>query len=264
MQQRVKVIGLWVILIVLFVAFYQIFSGPPGATPTPRQQENVSTFAQMGTWLPIVMLVAFGLFFVFFARRNSPLNDGVKLLGQGRYVQALEVFESFRKAFSNQPAGAYNCGVARLHLWKLESALLDFEAAKKISAGNAAILGVLLPEQVALANALVGRLGAARTALAEIPGDKGDPGRVGLAAAIISAREGQWANARSKLGSYEVKQMSGTVGALSRALDAWCIEQLTREARHIDRVALFGEASPDELKKHWPEFIAFVERAPAW
>ena len=121
-----------------------------------------------------------------------------------------------------------------------------------------------MPEQVALANALVGRLGAARTALAEIPGDKGDPGRVGLAAAIISAREGQWANARSKLGSYEVKQMSGTVGALSRALDAWCIEQLTREARHIDRVALFGEASPDELKKHWPEFIAFVERAPAW
>jgi hypothetical protein len=58
--------------------------------------------------------------------------------------------------------------------------------------------------------------------------------------------------------------MAGTIGALARTIDALCIEQLTQERRHVDRVVLFGEAAPDELKRHWPELIAFVERAPAW
>ena len=43
-----------------------------------------------------------------------------------------------------------------------------------------------------------------------------------------------------------------------------CIEKLTGELRHVDRIALFGETGPEELRKAWPELIAFVERAPAW
>ena len=70
--------------------------------------------------------------------------------------------------------------------------------------------------------------------------------------------------ARAKLSTFEVKQTSGTIGTFARTLDAFCIERLTGELRHIDRIALFGETGPEGLRKAWPEFIAFVERAPAW
>ena len=100
--------------------------------------------------------------------------------------------------------------------------------------------------------------------LAEVPAGRGDPGRVGLAEAILLIRAGDAMGARAKLGRFEVKHMAGTIGALARTLDALCIERLTGELRHVDRVALFGESGPDELRKAWPELIAFVERAPAW
>jgi hypothetical protein len=260
-------IALWVILIILFVAFYQIFSVPNGAAPAPVPQPRepsqwLTIFTRL---LPVVFLVLFAGFFFFARNRQSPLQEGVRLLGHGRYLQALEQFELFRKAQPRQPVGAYNAGVTRLLLWKPEAALLDLQAAQQLGGGAVPELKVLLPEQLALALSLLGRADEARKLLSEMP--KEGPGEAAcpaLASAILLARAGEWLAARTKLATLEVRRMSGTTGALARTLEALCIEQLTQERRHVDRVALFGEAAPDELRKHWPEFIAFVERAPAW
>ena len=260
-----KTVALWVVLIILFVAFYQVFSQPPPAggvhEPVPTPQWS-TIFAN---WLPIVFLF---LFFIFFMRRlqsrHAPTHEGVKLLGQGRYVQALEIFEKYRRAQPNEPAGAFNSASTKLQLWKLDAALVDLEAARKMAKGKVAALAALLPEHLALVQALLGRLGDARQSVQDIPADQADPGRVRLAEAIILVRSGDAAGARAKLSSFEVKQMSGTMGALARTLDAMCIERLTGELRHVDRIALFGETGPEELRKAWPELINFVERAPAW
>jgi tetratricopeptide (TPR) repeat protein len=213
--------------------------------------------------LPVVFLVLFGFFYFFALRRQGPLHEGARLLTQGRYLQALEQFETFRKAQPRVAAAAYNCGISRMSLWKLESALVDLETAQRLGGLAQPHLKVLLSEQLALALALVGRTTEAHHQLRQIS-DPSDAAHVALASAILLVRTGDWATARTKLGTLEVKRMWGTTGALARTLDAFCIEQLSQERRYVDRVALFGEASPDELRKYWPEFVAFVERAPAW
>lgn len=267
MTKATKTFILWVVLITLFFAFYQIFSLPPGeaaatATTTAPQPLWMSALTN---WLPIVFLF---LFFVFFMRaaqrKHVPVNEGVRLLHQGRYAQALKQFETYRKAQPTEPIGAFNAGSTRLQLWKLEAALADLEAAQKMAKGKVEALKTLLPEHLALTFALLGRPADARRHLAEIPAEKGDPGRIALAEAVLHARNGELHLAREKLSSFEAKQMGGTLGALARTVDALCIERLTNELRHVDRVALFGETGPDELRKAWPELIAFVERAPAW
>lgn len=268
MSSSVKTIGVWVVLMVMLVAIYQIFSVPPAEgtdAATASTGSQTSWWSIFAGWLPIVFIF---LFFIFFLRaqqkKHADTHEGVRLLNQGRYSQALELFERYRKRQPSQPVGPFNVGSTRLQLWKLESALTELEAAKKLNATKIAQLRALLPEHLALTHALLGRAGDARRELSEIPAGTGDPGRLALVEAILAARSGDAASARTRLSAFEVKQMSGTVGAFARTLDAWCIERLTGELRHVDRVALFGEASPDELRKHWPELVAFVERAPAW
>ncbi len=267
MSQAWKTIILWVVLIVLFVAFYNVFQHRPEAgdapVAAPATQTDLTGLAAQ--WLPIVFLF---LFFVFFMRalqkRHAASHEGARLLAQGRYLQALEHFEKYRRQQAKQAAGPFNSGVARLQLWKLDEAVADLEAAEKLGGGRHAQLGPLLQEHLALSLALLGRSDDARRRLASVPHDEGDPGRIGLAEAILLARSGDAAGARTRLGAFEVKQLGGSVGALARTLDALCIEQLSGERRHIDRVALYGEVSPDGLKKVWPELVAFVDRAPAW
>jgi len=272
MSNSVKTIILWVVLIVLFVAFYQVFQHAPsdGAAPEPVSERTGHAESAWSSvvlqWLPIVFLF---LFFVFFLRalqkRHAASHEGARLLNQGRYLQALEYFDKYRREQSKQPAGPFNTGVARLQLWKLDEALNDLEAAVRLTnKRQPEELAALLPEHQALTLALLGRAAEARQKLAAVPAGTGDPGRQALTEAILLARAGDAAGARTKLGIFEVKQLGGTVGALARTLDALCIEQLTAERRHVDRVALYGEASPDGLKRAWPELVAFVERAPAW
>lgn len=257
-----RTIVIWVVLVVLFVAFSKFLAAQPQARNSQTDE---------GFWLPMLsqfipLLVLFFVFVVFLRRaqtKNLLATQGVTLMSQGRYDEALEKFERYRQANPKEAPGAFNLGVAKLCLWKLESAADDLKAAEQLGGLKLSSLEALLPEHLAIALALLADEAGARRSLAAVPAGKGDGGRVALAEAILLARTGKWSEARQRLGTFEAKQLGGSLGALSRAIDALCVESLTGELRHVDRVALFGETGPDGLRKAWPELIAFVERAPA-
>ena len=188
--------------------------------------------------------------------------DGVRFLNQGRYVQALELFEQYRRSRPIDPVGSFYAGAARLQLWRLDEARVDLERTKQVGGQASPHLAELLPEFLSILYALLGRAEDARRVMAESPIATRDPGRVALVQAILLAREREWQRARQELARMEVKQLSGSLGALSRTLDAFCVERLTGELRHVDRIALYGEAGADQLRLYWPEFVDFVDRAP--
>ncbi len=254
-----KSLGLWVLLIVLFVAFYNLYS-----TPAATQQGQTHSSQGWVTWAVLGAVVLAIVLYVRHAQKKvARTHEGVRFLREGRYAQALEVFESVRLTNKKDPTLLYNCAVTRLHLWQLENARRDFEAVKAMKGEKAAIV-TLLPEHLALAYVLSGRLGEATRELATVPADKGEPGRLTLVTALVLLRSGEAAGARAKLASFEVKQLGGAMGTLARTAEAFCIEHLSGEKRHVDRIALFGETGPEGLRKGWPELIDFVERAPAW
>lgn len=255
-----RAIALWAILIILFVAFYQFFSRPAGADHGGRPRRSVDSSAIITQWLPIVVIAGGVFFFVRYQqRRYTPLYEAHRLAAQGRHEQSLELFEKYRKAYPKDPEAAFRVGSLQLTLWKLAAARLELETAQQLKRKKQI---AFLDESLAITHALLGNVADARRVLTEAAPEKSE-GRFDLVLAILLARDGNWAMARERLGSFEVKQMSG-VGTFARTLDTWCIEQLTGELRHVDRLALFGGQPPDELAKAWPEFMAFVERAPAW
>ncbi|MBL8936170.1 MAG: hypothetical protein JNM69_16565 [Archangium sp.] len=257
-----RTVVIWVVLVVLFVAFSKFLAAQPQAQAS--QTDESFWLPMLSQFIPILVLF---LVFVVFLRRAQTKNllatQGVALMSQGRYAEALEKFEQYRGANPKEAPGAFNLGVAKLCLWKLEGAADDLKAAEQLGGHKVASLVTLLPEHLALTLALLSDQAGARRSLAALPAGKGDAGRVALAEAILLARAGSWSEARRRLGSYESKQLAGSIGALSRAVDAMCVESLTGELRHVDRIALFGETGPQELRKAWPELVAFVERAPA-
>jgi tetratricopeptide (TPR) repeat protein len=263
MSRQVRTLVLWVALIILMVALYRVFSIDPQGARAASAESGPPNW--LWTWGPFVLLFTFFVAYVkLMQRRYAPTQDGARLLDQGRYAQALKSFEEYRSKHPKEAVSPFNTGVVRLSLWRLEKALEDLEAARRLSGGKDKRLESLLPEHLAVASALLGREADARRALAEIPQGKAHPGRVGLVEGILSLRGGDASAARARLASFEVKRMGGSLGTLARVLDAFCLERLTGELRHVDKVALFGEGGPDELKAAWPELWAFVERAPPW
>lgn len=259
-MKGLRVAGLWLLLLALFFGF-RLFFANNGESVSTSSSEWVSILSGWGPFV-FVFLAFFG-FFWFRQRKYAPTYEAQRLLFQGRYAPALELFEKYRAKYPKEAVGAFNVGTTRLVMWRLGGAKLELEAAKNLARGKLGDLAALLPEHLALTHALLGNVGEARRAMAEVPADKGDPGRINLVLGILLVREGEWRQAREKLASFEVKQMAG-IGAFARALDAMCIEKLSGERRHVDRLAVFGVGGADELAKAWPEFAAFVARAPEW
>jgi len=263
MSRSMRTAALRAALIVTTVALYRLFSA--------EAQKALAAGGESGppnslwTWGPFALLfVGYFAYVKLMQRRSARTQDGARLLDHGRYAQALEIFDAYRRKYPRDAVSPFNTGVVRLSLWRLAPALDDFEAARRLSGGKDERLESLLPEHLAVAYALFGQETEARRALSESPKGKAHPGRVGLVEGILSLRGGDASAARVRLASLEVRRMGGSLGTLARVLDAFCVEHLTGELRHVDKVALFGEAGPDELKAAWPELWAFVERAPPW
>lgn len=269
MARHWRTLGLWGLLIAMFFAMYMLFSSQQsgGAVPTRTAAVGGDSvwLAVLVQWLPLVVIFLAFVFWLRVQRRKGiPHDEGVRFLNQGRYLQALERFAAYRQREPKQAVAAFNTAVARLQLWRLEDALADLQTVESLQASRVNELSEWVPEHQALVLALLGRTAEAREKLRAIPLGKGDSGRIALTEAIVLARGGDSSGARARLGSFEVKHLGGPLGALARTLDAMCIERLTGERRNVDRVALYGEASPDGLQRAWPELVAFVERAPAW
>lgn len=261
-QRTTKTFLLWIALIVIFVALYNVLSSD---VPREPRAECETSWSQVAiTWsISVVLFVALITWIRWQQRRFRAGHEGVKLMHEGRHLQALAVFQRDRENAPQDPAPTLNCGLVQLVLWRLDAARKDLDRAKSLKGAGEGMVAVLWAEHYPLLCALQGRADEGFRILEQAPKEAA-ASRIKLSQGALLVRRGEWEAARGCLNSLEAKQLGGLMGALARTLDAMCIEQLTGELRHVDRIGLFGEASPDELRKNWPEFVQFVERAPAW
>ncbi|MGA9523308.1 MAG: hypothetical protein WBV82_17705 [Myxococcaceae bacterium] len=246
--------GLWLALIVVFVGLYQLFSS--GSAPGSESRASAL--------VPLLFLVFVALLTVFIlrARRGANVNnEGIALLSQGRLTEALSRFEAARPALRRNPLIYMNLGVTRLALWQLEEAERELEAARKKRLVTN--LSQLVVPQLALTKALQGQAASAHKWLEESKSLKNDASAAALlASAVLSCRAGDWTRARATLERQELDALGGSQRGLREALRAWTVEQTSGELRHVDAVSLFGETGPERLRAAWPEFVAFIDRAP--
>lgn len=256
MRNGMRTVVLWVVLVVLFIAFYSFFR-QPGA-PLPDLSGWATTLVVVG------LALGLGAFVFKKSQKGWTLNaEGSTLIARGRVVAALEKFEAARAQLKNQGQGVipFNVGVCRLELWQLDVAAREFATALGIKEVSPQVRG-LIPVRLALILGLQGNLRVAEERLAEArAADAEDPLLV-LASGVIACRREDWAQARALLEGPATHSLGGPMRGLRDALLAWSVERLTGERRYVDPITVFGEASTDKLREAWPALVQFLlERA---
>lgn len=253
MRNGMRTVVLWVVLIVLFLCFYNFFRQP--GTPLP----------DLSRWIPVVLVVGVAVVIgTFVGKRNQKglrLNEeGNTLLGRGRIAAALEKFEAARPLFKGQAQGiiAFNLGVCRLGLWQLEAAERDFTTAQGIKELHPQVRQHI-PVRLALLSALRGAQGLTEERLAQARAVDAEDPLIELVNAVLACRREDWAQARALLEGPATHVLGGTLRGLRDALLAWSVERLTGERRPVDPITVFGEASTDTLRGVWPELVRFLE-----
>jgi tetratricopeptide (TPR) repeat protein len=208
--------------------------------------------------------ITFVFVFLRMRRANADSVEGIALLNQGRFIDAVAAFE---KGLARSPRShifLFNKGVALMSLWRTADAEAAFDRAASMRVSNFSFnLERMLVPQRALAAALLGRVDAARTHLARAEAlQLGRSAQLTITNAVLAFRANDLTQARALLGAYEVKLLGGPTRGLADALTAWCVSRLGGPQRPIDKVALYGEAGPDALRKVWPELVEFVSQAP--
>ena len=194
----------------------------------------------------------------------APLEEGSSAFAAGRVAGALELYAQASERAPAQPQPRLNMGFARLYLWQLAAARQDLETSltlRPLMADRDAVVRAHVPPVLALLDALEGQIARSRQRIDTLD-RAAAPGLLSLAEAVLACREQRWTDARSMVRRTEVLALGGTVGALSRTLDSWSLAEMGGPHHHVDRVALFSEASPIELREAWPELFGFLERAP--
>jgi hypothetical protein len=77
---------------------------------------------------------------------------------------------------------------------------------------------------------------------------------------IRAAREGDFARIRQL--EHARDQILAPLLPLTEALCAWAAEQ-ANEPREVDKITLLAETGIEQVEQCWPEFAAFLRRAPA-
>lgn len=220
---------------------------------------------QLGAWFPILVGVVTLAFFVFRTKRaNAESIEGITFLNQGRFTEALAAFERSHKRYPRSHVFIFNRGIALLSLWRVADAETSFLQAAQMKVANFSFnLERMVVPYLALTAGMLGRLDEARQRIAQAEQLKLDrSAHLTIARAVVALRTNELKRARELLSAYEVKLLGGPTRGLADALNAWSAEQFLGQARPVDRVALFGEAGPDALRKVWPELVDFVTRAP--
>lgn len=261
MSSGAKTVALWLVLILIFFALFQFFSGAPAAAPHRDSSSASSPWVWVFAMLVVGGAIGFGRF-----QRSRPWRkqyDAAMLaFGKGRFAEALELWtQSFEKT-PWKPTVRFNIASARINLWQLRRAREDLLQSLELAAkAKQAALPPVAHVQLAFLDALEGNAASAREYAAKGKSAPTDHLPL-LTEAVLDLREGRVEKAQRALRQSETRQIQGTLGELVRSLDAFCVFLASGEARHVDKVALFHEASPDELLAAWPEFAAFLARAP--
>ncbi|MEW5737901.1 MAG: hypothetical protein AB1938_03190 [Myxococcota bacterium] len=247
---------LWILLVGFFLASYVL------ATRLPEELR----VRFVTSWFPFAMfalfLAVFVLFFTWARAANRLSVEGNSLLAQGRFVEAIAMFERAAKLARRSNVVPYYRGIALMCLWRVAEAEASFEEAAAQRVVAADLTKLLFPSR-SLSAALLGREDVARSRLEHVEElGAGSTADALLARAVLAVRARQWGEARELLQRYEVKLLGGPMRGLADALYAWCVEQMSGELRPVDRVGLLGETGPEALEKLWPELMDFVQRAP--
>lgn len=249
-----RTIGTWVLLIILFVSFYNFFSTPPG-------RESSSGWFLLLAFGAFVVFMGFSAFMGKRARKGLQLNtEGAVLLERGRVAAALEKFQEARPLLKDDGQGAipFNIGLSQLYLWNLEAAGRELSKAR----GHKQLpehVRRLIPERLALVAALRGDARAAQALIEETRTPEGEAGAlILLTEGVLACRRAEWARARTLLDNPDTHVLGGPLRGLRDALLAWSVEQTTGERRYVDLVTVFGEASTDKLREAWPELVSFL------
>lgn len=247
-------------LVTFVVVFVLVFAGALGASLL----KDLGAVSSVWWFLLLVVVVTVSVVFLRMRRANSDSVEGIALLNQGRFTEAVRVFEAGIARHPRSHVFHFNKGIALAAIWRTEEADAAFKKAADMKFANLGFdLERMVVPQRALTAALLGRRAESEALIEHAEAlSLGRSAQLTVAKAVNAARSGELGAAKALLAAYEVKLLGGPARGLADALTAWCSSQLSGHPRAVDKVALFGEAGPDALRKVWPELTAFVEGAP--
>ena len=274
-QSSHKTLILWVLLILMFLAVYQLFSRTP---PTPAQHVGYSD-SNWFAWVLIAPFVGLLVGWVVWSRiRLSRFNrenaGGIELLNKGITAKAAEVFESlvarYRWPANLRITGRHNAAIAQIKSGQLGRAIeLLAPLLKDKSAVN---LHASAGNELAVAYALSGDLAAADKALAvveKIPNVTAY--HLIWPRVVIAARRGEFSELARTLESRwrELEsQLSGEVLrrlTLLRAFALASVDGVRGPGSAEPLLERLRPAAPGEftwLSASWPELDAFLQTHP--
>jgi tetratricopeptide (TPR) repeat protein len=250
-----RIVGLWAFLIVLFVVFYNVFSS------------GQSVSLPFGWLVPVLFVV----FFAFFLRGRlgtaKDHNEGLVLMQQGRYVDALAKFQKAR-ASSRLAMPSAGLGGAYLSMWRISESIAAYEDFLKRSRGiiqTTPGVGPLILASLALGKAINGDVAGTRALLDDPKTGLLASSTGSLAELVLLCRAERWADAHELLRTKGLllDQLGGVFRALLDAITAFVASKTGGADGAVSSVRLFRETSSDGLKQAWPELVAFVERVEA-
>ncbi len=279
-----KTILLWLLLIVMFVSIYQLFTAPtPGhhhqQAPTPDPFASLwPQWSLMG--LVFASFVGWGLWNRRNVRRAFVMNgEGLELLGRGELKKAQALFETMGQQFGRlrtfKGLAQHNLAWVLLTDGQLERATAELTALEKSDGlATAPALKPGAASMLALCHALAGNFELATPWLAEAEKRKpaaGEPlritGTLTVVRAIMFCRQGQPAEATRMLDRdwHTLEGLGGDQLRPLRLLRAFAASATggPRDDGAVDRLlAPLRESRPGSLRYltvAWPELGAFID-----
>lgn len=204
-----------------------------------------ASIAVLGTYCFAPLCVA-GLVWWVATRSRRARVRGMMAMGEGRLVEALSAFELCEDKLLLK-------GQAQLWLWRLGQAIADLEGA--ISFNPPKYEDQAAP-YIALATALRNDRDVDSWLLRSMAGAPGSASEARLAAAVMAARKGAWADAVGVMQSLMFTNVRAR--ALRDALQAWALTMLDGQPRSVDAASLLGEGSITDLEQGFPAFAAVL------
>jgi hypothetical protein len=278
-----KTVVLWILLILMFIAFYQLFAmGPPSG------REPIFKPWHGGAGALIASVVALVAWLGWLNRRTRAFNveneEAMRALGRGERERAVQIFDRlvtrYKRPRSVQMVARYNLGWGLLQRGELARAAEVFASVDRArSLVFVSNVHYVSPLHLATTYALLGQLDAAARWIAE--GEKrvragggsvrAVAGPLELARAIVACRRGAPGEAAVALETSWRELESALTGELLRPLRllrAFAVAQSESArgsgAADVLLTPLRG-ALPDEfawLATGWPELRAFLATHP--